>query len=58
MTEDKVNSSVFLVVTSLAGVLGFILGYLWCRRVSSSTAITEFTRDEMGRILTIMERGE
>jgi len=57
VTEDKVNSSVFLVVTSLAGVLGFILGYLWSRK-TSSTAITEFTRDEMGRILTIMERAD
>ena len=56
MSEEKVNNSVFLAITSLAGVIGFILGALWMRSKASNTAITEFTRDEAGRILTIMER--
>ena len=55
MPEEKVSSSVFAVVVTLAGLVGFILGYLMARR-ESSTAITTFSRDDKGHILEIMEK--
>lgn len=55
MPEDKISGSIFTVVVALAGLLGFILGMLYQKSVKT-TAMTEFTRDEVGRIMSIMEK--
>lgn len=55
MPEEKVSGSIFTVVVALAGLVGFILGILY-QKSRKTTAMTEFTRDEVGRIMSIMER--
>lgn len=56
MTEDKMNSSIFIAIVSLAGIVGFILGFIISRNRQQSMTITEFTRDDAGRILSILEK--
>ena len=55
MPEEKVSGSIFTVIVALAGLVGFILGMLY-QKSRKVTAMTEFTRDEVGRIMSIMER--
>jgi len=55
MPEEKVSGSIFTVIVALAGLVGFILGMLY-QKSRKTTAMTEFTRDEVGRIMSIMER--
>lgn len=55
MPEEKVGGSIFAVIVTLAGLVDFILGVLY-QKSRKATAMTEFTRDEVGRIMSIMER--